>query len=265
MAYDLLKLARMQDVRDFTEKLKNRTEPLTYNNAAAHNSIYRGKNLGSAITGDMIANIRNGSYKDWYPGDTLTLPIDGTTNARVMGCASASCTQTNFKNHVILLLRNQNWNNLTWNDTDTIEGHLYSSKMFTEHLPYILGKIKEVIPDEYILKVNEGVADSVDSSGNVNHYTTVNDLQIFLPSMQNWFGFSSDYTNSGYKHLSNLRWHWSYAQAGFHGIWLHRTCNSRGSQWCTFAPWAASSKFAVYENPSYTHMHAQTNPYILLG
>lgn len=245
--------------------LKTTIEPLTYNNAAAHNSIYRGKKLGTAITGDMIANIRNGSYKDWYPGDVLTLPIDGTTSATVMGCNSASCGQTNYKNHVILLFRNQNWTNLTWNDTDTIEGHLYNSKMFNVHLPYILGKIKEVIPDEYILKVNEGVADSVDSSGNVNHYTTVNDLQIFLPSMQNWFGFSSDYTNSGYKHLSNFRWHWSYAQVGSSGIWLHRTCNSRGSKWCNFAPWAASSKFAAYSNPSGTHEHVLTRPYILLG
>ena len=46
------------------------------NNAAAHNSIYRGKNLGTQFTAEMSANIKNGTFKDMYCGDYLV--INGT-------------------------------------------------------------------------------------------------------------------------------------------------------------------------------------------
>lgn len=232
MAYDLLKLARMQDVRDFTEKLKNRTEPLTYNNAGAHNSIYRGKNLGTAITASQIQAIRNGTFADLYVGDEWTLPIDGTTNAYIMGF--------NIywggwgKQHAVVLLSNQNWM-FSINDTDTCEGHLYNSKMYTVHLPYILGKIKEVIP-EYILThsgYENGIADAINSSGLVSHRINSTTEQIFLPSLTNITGSEILDNRCAYETFSrNKLWpYFLFNKSGFIGhLWLDSNFDT--THWC---------------------------------
>ena len=46
------------------------------NNAGGHNSIFRGKNLGTSYTSAMSTAIQNGSFDDLYVGDYLT--INGT-------------------------------------------------------------------------------------------------------------------------------------------------------------------------------------------
>lgn len=46
------------------------------NNAGGHNSIFRGKNLGTSFTSAMSTAIQNGSFDDLYVGDYLT--INGT-------------------------------------------------------------------------------------------------------------------------------------------------------------------------------------------
>lgn len=46
------------------------------NNAAGHNSIFRGKNLGTSYTSAMSKAIQNGTFDDLYVGDYLT--INGT-------------------------------------------------------------------------------------------------------------------------------------------------------------------------------------------
>lgn len=46
------------------------------NSAGGHNSIYRGKNLGTAFTAAMSTAIQNGTFDDLYVGDYLT--INGT-------------------------------------------------------------------------------------------------------------------------------------------------------------------------------------------
>lgn len=45
----------------------------TSNNAASHNSIYRGKNLGTSITDTQWTMIKNQTYDDIYVGDYWTL------------------------------------------------------------------------------------------------------------------------------------------------------------------------------------------------
>lgn len=55
-------------------------------NAGAHNSIFRGKSLGTSITTEQYDAIHNGTFDDLYIGDYWTLPItyDGNIhNAKV--------------------------------------------------------------------------------------------------------------------------------------------------------------------------------------
>ncbi len=186
--------------------LNDRTNILTYNNAAAHNSYYRGKNLGTAITAAQIAAIRNGTFTDIYPGDYWNLPIDGTTTAYVVGCSS-NHRLAYHKPHVLLWLRNSSWN-FSINDTDNVEGGFLNTKMYTEHFPYMLAKINEVIPDEYILPFLEEVSDSINSSNNVDHYTVIDNnftnhtgVKIGLPSYTNIMGLPS--SNLSYRIAGN--------------------------------------------------------------
>ena len=52
-------------------------DTLLYNNAGAHNSIYRGKNLGTSVTSAQYAAIKAGTFDDMYIGDYWA--INGVT------------------------------------------------------------------------------------------------------------------------------------------------------------------------------------------
>lgn len=48
---------------------EDKVNSILYNNAGAHNSIYRGKNLGTNVTAKQWTNIKNGTFEDLYIGD----------------------------------------------------------------------------------------------------------------------------------------------------------------------------------------------------
>lgn len=52
-------------------------------NAGAHNSIFRGKSLGSSFTTEMATSIKNGTFKDIFVGDYFTI---NSVIYRVAGC-----------------------------------------------------------------------------------------------------------------------------------------------------------------------------------
>lgn len=54
--------------------------PLLFNNAGAHNAIYRGKSLGSTVTTAQYAAIKAGTFDDLYIGDYWTI---GGINYRI--------------------------------------------------------------------------------------------------------------------------------------------------------------------------------------
>lgn len=54
--------------------------PLLFSNAGAHNSIYRGKSLGSTVTTAQYAAIKAGTFDDLYIGDYWTI---GGVNYRI--------------------------------------------------------------------------------------------------------------------------------------------------------------------------------------
>lgn len=263
MAYDLNKIARLYDVDEVRKKLDARTKILTYNNMGTHNAFYRGKNLGTSITAEHIAAIRNTTFADIYPGDMWDLPIDGTTVARVAGCymSFSGVTAT-----VALLLFNNNWK-FTMNDTATAEGHIMGSKMYTEHLPYILGKVKEVIPEEYIKTFIDHICDSVDSEGNPNHYQNEVRIQIALPSSTNINGIPSDH----YRYLfsgKNGQWpifrHSRIDRDRMVGRWLSENANA--TQWRMFKGYPAITLGPIDATATTLPQVAiAVVPYILIG
>ena len=51
------------------EGVEEKIAPLLFNNAGAHNAIYRGKNLGTSVTAKQWAAITAGTFDDLYIGD----------------------------------------------------------------------------------------------------------------------------------------------------------------------------------------------------
>lgn len=76
--------------------------PLLFNNAGAHNAIYRGKSLGSTVTTSQYAAIKAGTFDDLYIGDYWTI---GGVNYRIaafdyyLNSGDTSCTT----HHVVIV------------------------------------------------------------------------------------------------------------------------------------------------------------------
>ena len=51
------------------EQTEGKIAPLLFNNAGAHNAIYRGKNLGTSVTTSQYNAIKAGTFDDLYIGD----------------------------------------------------------------------------------------------------------------------------------------------------------------------------------------------------
>ena len=120
-----------------------------YDNAAAHNAIYRGKNLGTQFTAEMSANIKNGTFKDLYCGDYLV--INGTTY-RFMDLDYLYKTgDTSLETHHILVVPDAPMYNYVMNDTDTTEGGYVGSNMYTSGLDRALAKVKADFGEAHIV------------------------------------------------------------------------------------------------------------------
>ena len=76
--------------------------PLLFNNAGAHNAIYRGKSLGGTVTTAQYAAIKAGTFDDLYIGDYWTI---GGVNYRIaafdyyLNSGDTSCTT----HHVVIV------------------------------------------------------------------------------------------------------------------------------------------------------------------
>lgn len=116
-------------------------------NAGFHNSIYRGKYLGSSVTAAQYAAISAGTFDDLFIGDYWTIPvtISGTTKSVNWRIAVFDYWlhkgQTECTTHHVVIVPDTALYNATMNDSNTIEGGYVGSKMYTTNL----GKAKTAI------------------------------------------------------------------------------------------------------------------------
>lgn len=84
------------------ESTEAKIAPLLFNNAGAHNAIYRGKSLGSTVTTAQYAAIKAGTFDDLYIGDYWTI---GGVNYRIaafdyyLNSGDTNCTT----HHVVIV------------------------------------------------------------------------------------------------------------------------------------------------------------------
>ena len=127
---------------NFKKDLSAIIDPLTYTGAGAHNSIYRGKSLGTSVTSEQYANIRNGTFKDMYIGDYWTV------NGKVYRIAAFDyyyhCGESDLPTHHVTLvpdkalytaqMHNTNSGEYESGAANTTEGGYVGSDMYTTNL-----------------------------------------------------------------------------------------------------------------------------------
>lgn len=116
--------------------------PLLFNNAGAHNAIYRGKSLGSTVTTAQYNAIKAGTFEDLYIGDYWTI---GGVNYRIaafdyyLNSGDTSCTT----HHAVIVpdtcLYNAQMHNTSSGQyesgaANTTAGGYVGSDMYTENL-----------------------------------------------------------------------------------------------------------------------------------
>lgn len=122
---------------------------LLYTGAGSHNAVYRGKYLGSAVTSEQWAAIKDGSFTDLYIGDYWTI---GDVNYRIAAfdyyyqTGDTSCTT-----HHVVIVPDTNMYTHCMNDTNVTTGAYVGSKMYTEGLDTAKTTINSAFGSAHIL------------------------------------------------------------------------------------------------------------------
>jgi hypothetical protein len=112
------------------------------NNAGFHNSIYRGKSLGTAVTAEQWASIANCTFDDLYIGDYWTLSTTFGTSTKNIRYEIAGFNYWWWchglpaslgKPHVVLVPKDHTYGAIM-NSTNTTDGGYVHSLMYTTNL-----------------------------------------------------------------------------------------------------------------------------------
>jgi hypothetical protein len=108
---------------------------LVYSNAGAHNSIFRGKSLGTIITSEQYAAIQAGTFDDMFVGDYWTITINNTaTICRIAGFdlyLHTGAVGGEVTKHHVVLIPDTALANRRMNSSDTTTGGYKGSEWFT--------------------------------------------------------------------------------------------------------------------------------------
>lgn len=227
-------------------------------NAGFHNSIYRGKNLGSELTDEQSENIRNGTFKDLYIGDYWT--INGV-NWRIaafdywLHCGDTECTT-----HHAIIVPDTNLATAQMNKTNVTTGAYIGSDMYTGHngntgLATAKTAINNAFGSAHILNHRQFFANAVTDG---------------RPSAASWYDSTVDLMNEQMVYGGKI---FESTANGTNGVWVHtidkgqlplfalepsRICN-RATWWlrsvasgATFC-YVHSHGDASHSNASYSH------------
>ena len=119
------------------------------NNAGGHNSIFRGKNLGSSVSPSQWSAIQNASFDDIFVGDYWAI---GGVNWRIAALDYFYNTgDTALTKHHAVIVPDTQLYTANMNDTDSTEGAYVNSKMRTENLEQAKTQIKNAFGSSHVL------------------------------------------------------------------------------------------------------------------
>ena len=148
-------------------------EAVISNTAAAHNSIYRGKDLTEYYnSGQMSADIRAGNFANIYIGDFIinSVTVNGTVYNNVKWLIAAidphlHCGDTETTlHHVLLIPASTLQRNVNMNDTNTTEGGYIGSKMWKTHIPLWVTGIQAAFGSDHVLSHRELLSNAINTT-----------------------------------------------------------------------------------------------------
>ena len=166
------------------EPIRAEVAPLLFNNAGAHNAIYRGKNLGTSVTSAQWAAIAAGTFDDMYIGDYWV--ISGVTWRIAAFDYYLTTGDTACNKHHIVLVPDAQLYTHKMNDSNTTEGGYVGSKMYAEGLTQALTTIETAFGAAHILSRREYFCNAVTNgkpSGNAWY-----DTKVWLMTEMNVYG-----------------------------------------------------------------------------
>lgn len=134
---------------------------LNQGNAGFHNSIYRGKNLGTSVSAAQFAAIAAGTFDDMFVGDYWTI------NSKVYRIAHFDywlhTGDTECTTHHVVIVPDANMYDAKMNDTKVSDGGYIGSKMYTENLATARTTIQSAFGNDHILSHREFLTNAVTS------------------------------------------------------------------------------------------------------
>ena len=122
---------------------------MLYNNAGAHNAIYRGKNLGTTVTDAQWTAISAGTFEDLYIGDYWTI---GGVNWRIAAFDYYLNTGNKVcKTHHVVIVPDSILYTHSMNDSNVTTGGYVGSKMYTAGLAEAKTTINNAFGSAHIL------------------------------------------------------------------------------------------------------------------
>lgn len=173
-----------KDIKELVDTAQATINAIAATGAGAHNAIYRGKNLGTAVTAEQWAAIKAGTFDDMYIGDYWVI---GGVNYRIAAfnyyynTGDTACT----KNHITLVPDSALYTHVM-NDTNVTTGAYVGSKMYTEGLTQAKTTINSAFGEAHVLNhrqyLQNAVTDGYASGG--SWY----DSTVELMTEQNCYG-----------------------------------------------------------------------------
>lgn len=148
-----------KDIKALVDTAQATINAIATTGAGAHNAIYRGKSLGTAVTEAQWAAIKAGTFEDMYIGDYWTI---GGVTYRIAAfnyyynTGDTACT----KNH-ITLVPDANMYTHVMNDTNITTGAYVGSKMYTEGLTQAKTTINSAFGEAHILNHRQYLQNAV--------------------------------------------------------------------------------------------------------
>lgn len=152
-------------------------------NAGAHNSLFRGKYLGSSVTADQYAAISAGTFDDLFIGDYWTI---NNINWRIaafdyyLGTGGTALTT-----HHAVIVPDTNLDTKNMNDTSVTTGGYVGSKMYTENIATARSKVAAAFSG-HVLTHKFYLSNTV-ANGKVTGVTEVSQ-DVVLMSERNVYG-----------------------------------------------------------------------------
>lgn len=130
--------------------------------AAAHNCIYRGKNLGTSVTAEQYAAISSGKFTDLYIGDYWV--IKGVTYRIAAFDYYYNCGDTNFTKHHVVIVPDTSLYKAQMNTSNVTTGGYTGSAMYKSNMAQAKTTIKAAFGSAHVLTKRELLTNAVNGN-----------------------------------------------------------------------------------------------------